>query len=186
MQLGHQAAQCTVGTVDWRQMYGEDVFKLKKAVFQSDIEALKKAKEINFAELEKRARDYAKVKPSGGFSNQGFAGRTRLCWSSVKMWRTLENVDATVHGGPVYCKVKTLLTLLRSRPCCRCVPSLLVNHTTTLQKRPSRCFLRDRKKELHLQQQLHHSNNPVRCMVHKLQVPFVVCEGFNDSTEQQR
>lgn len=43
-------------------MYGEDVFKLKKAVFQSDIEALKKAKEINFAELEKRARDYAKMR----------------------------------------------------------------------------------------------------------------------------
>ena len=61
LQLGHQAAQCTVGTVNWQQMYGEDVFKLKKAVFQSDIDALKKAKEINFTELEKRAKDYAKV-----------------------------------------------------------------------------------------------------------------------------
>lgn len=60
-QLGHQAAQCTTGTVDWPSIYGPDVFKVRKAVFQSDIDAAKKAKQINFEDLERRARNYAKV-----------------------------------------------------------------------------------------------------------------------------
>ena len=50
-----------VGTVNWRQMYGENAFRVARSVFQSDIEAAKKAKQINFAELEKRAKEYAKV-----------------------------------------------------------------------------------------------------------------------------
>ena len=36
-QLGHQAAQCTVGTVNWKQLYGEDVFKLKKASLERPL-----------------------------------------------------------------------------------------------------------------------------------------------------
>ena len=61
MQMGHQAANCTVGTVDWKRMYGEGVFHMQQAVFQSDIDRMKRAKQIDFAALEKAAHDYAKV-----------------------------------------------------------------------------------------------------------------------------
>lgn len=65
LQLGHQAANCTTGTVNWRAMYGENAFVMRPAVFQSDIEAAQKAKQIDFEDLEKRARDYAKVRGCG-------------------------------------------------------------------------------------------------------------------------
>lgn len=42
-------------------MYGENAFVMRPAVFQSDIEAAQKAKQMDFEDLEKRARDYAKV-----------------------------------------------------------------------------------------------------------------------------
>lgn len=61
-QLGHQAAQCNVGTVNWQKMYGENAFRIQRAIFQSDIDAAKKAKQIDFAELEKRACEYAKMR----------------------------------------------------------------------------------------------------------------------------
>lgn len=65
-QLGHQAANCTTGTVNWRAMYGENAFVMRPAVFQSDIEAAQKAKQMDFEDLEKRARDYAKMREEGG------------------------------------------------------------------------------------------------------------------------
>lgn len=40
-------------------MYGEDAFNMRRAVFQSDIDAAKKAKEIDFEALERQAREYA-------------------------------------------------------------------------------------------------------------------------------
>ncbi|PRW58093.1 E3 ubiquitin- ligase Su(dx)-like [Chlorella sorokiniana] len=64
-QLGHQAAQCTTGTVNWRAMYGENAFTIRPAVFQSDIDKAKKAKQVNFDDLERRARDYAKMRLEG-------------------------------------------------------------------------------------------------------------------------
>lgn len=65
LQLGHQAAQCSVGTVNWRAMYGEHAFIHKKPVFPSDIYAKQKAKQIDFEELEKRAKEYALAKEEG-------------------------------------------------------------------------------------------------------------------------
>ncbi|KAL4859448.1 hypothetical protein ACK3TF_000549 [Chlorella vulgaris] len=65
-QLGHQAAQCTVGTVNWRAMYGENAFHMQPTVFQSDLDAAKKQKQIDFADLEARARDYAKMREEQG------------------------------------------------------------------------------------------------------------------------
>jgi hypothetical protein len=63
--MGHQAAQCTTGTVNWRSMYGEDAFRMRPTLFQSDIEAAAKSKQIDLVELEKNARAYAKARKEG-------------------------------------------------------------------------------------------------------------------------
>jgi hypothetical protein len=42
-------------------MYGESAFEMRPAVFHSELEAAKKAKQVDFEDLEKRAKDYAKV-----------------------------------------------------------------------------------------------------------------------------
>ena len=60
-QLGHQAAQCTTGTVNWQALYGDNVFAIAPTVYQSDLDAAKKARQVDFAELELRAKDYAKA-----------------------------------------------------------------------------------------------------------------------------
>lgn len=60
--MGHQAAQCTVGTINWREMYGDDAFKIRPTVFQSDIDAVAKARKIDFAQLEEAARGWAQVR----------------------------------------------------------------------------------------------------------------------------
>ena len=58
-QLGHQAAMCPNGTVNWKEIYGEDAFVLKPPVYESALIARRKAKEIDFAAIEARAREYA-------------------------------------------------------------------------------------------------------------------------------
>jgi hypothetical protein len=60
-QLGHQAVNCTNGTINWKQIYGDDAFRLKRPIYESDYQALKKAKQVDLVDLEKRARQYAKV-----------------------------------------------------------------------------------------------------------------------------
>lgn len=85
LQLGHQAANCTTGTVNWRQMYGENAFSMRPAIFQSDLDAAKKSKQIDFEDLEKRARDYAKVGAGAG----SVAGPGQLWeggWGEVEVW----------------------------------------------------------------------------------------------------
>lgn len=42
-------------------MYGDNAFRIVPTVFQSELDAAKKAKQVDFDDLEKRARDYAKV-----------------------------------------------------------------------------------------------------------------------------
>lgn len=42
-------------------MYGEDVFRPFPSLFQSEVDARKRARTINYEDLEARARDYAKV-----------------------------------------------------------------------------------------------------------------------------
>lgn len=61
MQLGHQAVNCTNGTINWRQIYGDDAFRLKQPIYASDYDRMKKAKEINFEDLTRRATEYAKA-----------------------------------------------------------------------------------------------------------------------------
>lgn len=72
--MGHQAAQCTVGTVNWRNMYGAESFLLRRPIFWSEVEAAMKAKKINFTELEAKAREYAESKASMGAAGQAAAG----------------------------------------------------------------------------------------------------------------
>eukprot|EP00887_Chlorella_sp_A99_P005488 scaffold1.g5488.t1 len=52
-------------------MYGENAFRVQRTIFQSELDAAKKAKQINFTELEKRAREYAKARGGGGGSRGG-------------------------------------------------------------------------------------------------------------------
>jgi hypothetical protein len=65
--MGHQAAQCAVGTVNWRNMYGAESFLLRPPLFWSQIEAAQRAKQINFEDLERRAREYAEGGRQRGF-----------------------------------------------------------------------------------------------------------------------
>ncbi len=61
MQMGHQAAQCTSGTVNWRQIYGDKAFILRGPVYWSEELARRKAREVDVTDLEKRAREFAQV-----------------------------------------------------------------------------------------------------------------------------
>lgn len=61
VQLGHQAANCTNGTINWRQIYGDEAFRLKDPIYPSDIYRSMKEKEVDIAALQKRAQEWAKV-----------------------------------------------------------------------------------------------------------------------------
>lgn len=63
--MGHQAAQCSVGTVNWKNMYGPEAFLLRRPVFWSEIEAAMKAKAIDFKNLEAKAKEYAAARRQG-------------------------------------------------------------------------------------------------------------------------
>lgn len=60
-QVGHQAAQCTNGTINWKGIYGEDAFVLKEPLYHSDYSRIAKEKQVDLTALEARARQYAKV-----------------------------------------------------------------------------------------------------------------------------
>ena len=60
--MGHQAAQCTSGTVNWRSIYGDKAFVLKGPQYWSEEQARKKARILDKDELAKKAADYAKKK----------------------------------------------------------------------------------------------------------------------------
>lgn len=59
--MGHQAVSCTNGTINWRQIYGDDAFRLKTPLYESDYQRMRKEKEIDFEALAKRAKEYAEV-----------------------------------------------------------------------------------------------------------------------------
>ena len=63
--MGHQAAQCSVGTVNWKNMYGPEAFLSRRPVFWSEIEAAMKAKAIDFKDLEAKAKEYAEARRQG-------------------------------------------------------------------------------------------------------------------------
>ena len=60
--MGHQAANCTQGTINWKGIYGEESFKLRNPVYYSQLDQVAKAKEVNADELTQRAVQYAKVR----------------------------------------------------------------------------------------------------------------------------
>jgi hypothetical protein len=67
-------------------MYGESAFEMRPAVFHSELEAAKKAKQVDFEDLEKRAKDYAKVgqgqpgmRGAAEAEGPGGAGRMAAC-----------------------------------------------------------------------------------------------------------
>lgn len=60
-QVGHQAAQCTNGTINWKGIYGEDAFKLRDPLYHSDYSRIAQEKKVDLTALEARARQYAKV-----------------------------------------------------------------------------------------------------------------------------
>lgn len=61
-QVGHQAAQCTNGTINWKGIYGEDAFKLRDPLYHSDYSRIAQEKKVDLTALEARARQYAKEK----------------------------------------------------------------------------------------------------------------------------
>ncbi len=61
MQLGHQAINCTNGTINWKQIYGEESFKLKAPVYPSEYDAVAKAKQVDVEKLKKLAEQWKMV-----------------------------------------------------------------------------------------------------------------------------
>ena len=60
-QLGHQAINCTNGTINWKQIYGEESFKLKAPVYPSDYDAIKKARTVDVDKFAKLAQEWRTV-----------------------------------------------------------------------------------------------------------------------------
>ncbi|KAL6765542.1 hypothetical protein V8C86DRAFT_2454090 [Haematococcus lacustris] len=58
-QLGHQASSCTAGTVNWRQIYGDNAFILRPPAYWSEELAARKARQADIPMLEKKAKEYA-------------------------------------------------------------------------------------------------------------------------------
>ena len=61
LQLGHQAINCTNGTINWKQIYGEESFKLKAPIYPSDYDAVKKAKTVDVDKVTKLAQEWRTV-----------------------------------------------------------------------------------------------------------------------------
>ena len=61
LQLGHQAINCTNGTINWKQIYGEESFKLKAPIYPSDYDAIKKAKMVDVDKFAKLAQEWRTV-----------------------------------------------------------------------------------------------------------------------------
>ena len=61
-QVGHQAAQCTNGTINWKGIYGEEAFILKEPLYHSDYTRMAEEKKVDLQDLEARATEYAKVR----------------------------------------------------------------------------------------------------------------------------
>lgn len=51
-QLGHQAATCSTGTVNWKNIYGPRAFLRQPTVFPSDVDRAMEKKRVNIKALE--------------------------------------------------------------------------------------------------------------------------------------
>ena len=84
LQLGHQAAQCNIGTINWKRIFGEQAFKLRGPLYFSEIDRKLARKNVNHEELEKRAIEYAKVRSGCLVSVLHWCAahrRLRLAWA---------------------------------------------------------------------------------------------------------
>lgn len=126
MQLGHQAINCTNGTINWKQIYGEESFKLKTPVYPSEYDAVAKAKQVNVDKLKKLAEEWKNVCPlpctfqstnsplclcplllivlAGSYTPlciQGTAPHMRHCTCGVAAVQTLKSLVMREDGSPL-------------------------------------------------------------------------------------
>lgn len=64
-QVGHQAVECPNGTVNWKQIYGEEAFILRPPIYESQLRARRQLRTVDEADLRQRADAFAKVGSSG-------------------------------------------------------------------------------------------------------------------------
>jgi hypothetical protein len=53
--------ECPNGTVNWKQIYGEDAFILRPPIYESQLRERRKLRTVDEADLRQRAEAYAKV-----------------------------------------------------------------------------------------------------------------------------
>lgn len=83
-QLGHQAVNCTTGTINWKQIYGEDAFILKQPIYYSTILEKKKSRRVNISDLEKRAKEYAKMQAEAqGINYEDMSKKAQEMWQEA-------------------------------------------------------------------------------------------------------
>ena len=61
MQMGHQAAQCKTGTIPWREVFGDEAFVVRKAVFWTEVLAKRAANQVDLDQLSKEAVAFAQA-----------------------------------------------------------------------------------------------------------------------------
>lgn len=89
------AAMCPNGTVNWKQIYGEEAFLLRPPVYESDLRAKRKAKEFDVADIEKRAKEYAQASVDARTRRVGRCALRRMQWRSRQlMMSALQGADA--------------------------------------------------------------------------------------------
>eukprot|EP01024_Parvocaulis_polyphysoides_P067885 TRINITY_DN8196_c1_g3_i1.p1 TRINITY_DN8196_c1_g3~~TRINITY_DN8196_c1_g3_i1.p1 ORF type:complete len:334 (+),score=32.07 TRINITY_DN8196_c1_g3_i1:149-1150(+) len=59
-QLGHQAVNCSIGTIRWKDIYGEDAFIIRPPLYWSEIQEKRKRKKLDLQKLEHDAKEFAK------------------------------------------------------------------------------------------------------------------------------
>lgn len=60
-QVGHQAVECPNGTVNWKQIYGEEAFILRAPVYESQLREKRKLRTVDEEGLREKAEAFAKV-----------------------------------------------------------------------------------------------------------------------------
>ena len=102
--MGHQAAQCTNSSINWKGLYGENAFKVKGVLFPSEIYAMEEAKKVDQKDLLERATAYAKVRSAAEYAAP--AWYTQVCcaaWSDLPA--PADASDLTMaHVAEIWCR----------------------------------------------------------------------------------
>ena len=84
LQMGHQAAQCTNSSINWKGLYGDNAFKVKGVLFPSEIYAMEAAKKVDQKDLLDRATAYAKVRSAAESAAPAWYTQVRCAaWSDL-------------------------------------------------------------------------------------------------------